>query len=294
MDLTGRPEPPGPSPWDGLPEKDHAEPAEPVELPVAVGGVLTPATLVGAYRRGLFPFPVPVDDPIEVADTHRRLATAVADGRVFNLSGDGPPDLDFPWWCPDPRGVLPVGAVHVSDSLFRRMRACAWTTTLDEAFAEVVRGCSRGGRPTWITPELADAYRDLHRLGWAHSVEVWQGEDLIGGMFGVLVGAAFMAESMFHVQTDASKVALVDFDVRFVQAGGRLIDAQFVSAHAGSMGAVEIPRERFLAVLRDVRDTDVWLVRDRMPVTRLVERARAARRARRAMAVPPPAARGEQ
>ncbi|WP_239377683.1 leucyl/phenylalanyl-tRNA--protein transferase [Frankia sp. Cj5] len=275
MDLTGSPEPPGPSPWDGLPATEHGEPAG---LPIAVGGELTAAVLIGAYRRGAFPFPVRGGDPVEGAATRRRFSAAVADGRIFNLAGDDPPDLDLPWWCPDPRGVLPVGGVHVSDSLFRRMRACAWTTTLDRAFADVVRGCGRGGRPTWITPELADAYLQLHRLGWAHSVEVWKGDDLVGGMFGVLVGAVFMAESMFHAHTDASKVALVDFDARFVRAGGRLVDVQFVTAHAGSMGAVEIPRERFLAVLHDARDTDVKLVRDRLSVRRLAELARASRR----------------
>ncbi|WP_131785332.1 leucyl/phenylalanyl-tRNA--protein transferase [Protofrankia symbiont of Coriaria ruscifolia] len=257
-----------------------ADPADPGDAPVAFGGDLAPATLVGAYRRGVFPWPL--DDPAAVADTPGHRDQAVAARRIPNLSRDGRGRADLVWWSPDPRGVLPVGRAHVSDSLFKRMRACDWTTTLDQEFAGVVHGCGQGTRRTWITPELACAYHELYRLGWAHSVEVWKGDELIGGMFGVLIGAAFMAESMFHVRTDASKVALVDFDARFAPAGGRLVDVQFVTTHARSMGAVEIPRECFLAALREARDADVRLGCDRLPVTRLAELARQARQARHA------------
>ncbi len=277
MDLTGPPRHPGRSLWDAVGE---ADPAGPGDGPVAFGGDLSPATLVGAYRRGVFPWPL--DDPATAADTPGHREQAAAGRRLPNLSRDARGRADLAWWSPDPRGVLPVGRVHVSDSLFKRMRASDWTTTLDRAFADVVHGCGQGSRRTWITPELAGAYLELHLLGWAHSVEVWKGDELIGGMFGVLVGGAFMAESMFHVCTDASKIALVDFDARFAPVGGRLVDVQFVTAHARSMGAVEIPRERFLAALRQARDADVRLGRDRLPVNRLAELARQARQARRA------------
>src|SRR5262249_19601010 len=117
--------------------------------------------------------------------------------------------------------------------------------------------------------ELAAAYQELHELGWAHSIEVWDGDDLVGGMYGVLVGAAGMLESMFHLRTDASKVALVDFVDRFATAGGTLLDVQFVTPHLESLGAVELPRADSLARLRGARDTEVSLLTDRLPVGRL-------------------------
>ncbi|WP_250284880.1 leucyl/phenylalanyl-tRNA--protein transferase, partial [Frankia sp. CiP1_Cm_nod2] len=289
-DLTGPPRHPGRSVWDSVAE---VGPADPGDAPFAFGGDLSPATLVGAYRRGVFPWPPdeppdePAGGPVAVANALGPGDPAAAGGRPPILSRDAQelsPDVqelsrdtrgraDLAWWSPDPRGVLPVGGVRVADSLFKRMRACDWTTTLDHAFVDVVHNCGQGTRRTWITTELAGAYQELHRLGWAHSVEVWQDDELIGGMFGVLVGAAFMAESMFHVRTDASKAALVDFDARFAPAGGRLVDVQFVTAHAKSMGAVEIPRVRFLTELRQARDAEVRLDRGRLPVTRLAELA---------------------
>jgi leucyl/phenylalanyl-tRNA--protein transferase len=191
----------------------------------------------------------------------------------------------MPWWSPDPRAVLPVDGVHRARSLRRRLRNCGWSTTLNAAFAEVVRHCARtgeageahgdgpggghGDEDAWITPELAAAYQELHELGWAHSIEVWDGDELVGGMYGVLVGAAGMLESMFHVRTDASKVALVDFVDRFAAAGGTLLDVQFVTPHLESLGALEVPRADYLARLREARDADVRLETERLPVARL-------------------------
>ncbi|KLL11294.1 MULTISPECIES: leucyl/phenylalanyl-tRNA--protein transferase [Protofrankia] len=287
-DPGGTPRHPGWSLWDAVAEVD---PADPGDTPFAFGGDLSPATLVGAYRRGVFPWPLdePAGGPTTAANAPGPRDPAATGTRppvlsrdAQELSRDARGRADIAWWSPDPRGVLPIGGVRVPESLFKRMRACDWTTTLDQAFADVVHNCGQGTRRTWITTELAGAYQELHRLGWAHSIEVWQDDELIGGMFGVLVGAVFMAESMFHVRTDASKVALVDFDARFAPVGGRLVDVQFVTAHAKSMGAVEIPRVRFLTVLRQVRDAEVRLDRGRLPVTRLAELARQARKARHA------------
>lgn len=204
------------------------------------GADLAPATLVDAYQRGIFPWPH-LDTPL-------------------------------PWFSPDPRGVLTAGALHTSRSLERRLRRCGWTTTVDTDFPGVITGCAdRTEEGTWITPAMQAAYRRLHELGWAHSVEVWEGERLVGGIYGVQVGAVFTGESMFHRKTDASKVALVDLLDRFTLAGGAVLDVQLVTPHLASLGAVEISRTAFLAHLRHLRPRPVRMTVARRPVTALIE-----------------------
>ena len=210
---------------------------------VGVGADLSPSTLVDAYRRGIFPWPHP-----------------------------GTP---LPWFSPDPRGVLWPREVVVSRSLARRLRRSGWTTTVDVAFEDVVRGCAqgRGEAGTWISPPMLRAYVRLHDLGWAHSLEVWDGSELVGGIYGVQVGAVFTGESMFHRATDASKVALVDLAVRLEEAGACLLDVQLSTDHLRSMGAVDLDRATFLDRLRTARERSVRLVASRRPVDRLVTTA---------------------
>ncbi len=194
------------------------ESARPGEDLVGVGADLAPGTLLAAYRRGLFP---------------------------MGLGEDGAAPIG--WWSPDPRGVLLPGGVRVSRSLRRSMRR--FEVTVDRAFADVVDGCadpSREGR--WISPEVASAYRALHQLGWAHSVEVWQDGELAGGLYGLAIGGLFAGESMFHRRTDASKVAVVAMVERVTADGDprRLIDVQWRTDHLGSLGVVEVPRDDYL------------------------------------------------
>jgi leucyl/phenylalanyl-tRNA---protein transferase len=234
--LARPPEPVPASAWL-LPDPGHAD----EDGVVGVGADLAPGTLVDAYRRGMFPWPHP--------------------------------GVPLPWFSPDPRGVLDPGQVHVSRSLRRRLRSCGWTTTVDRAFRAVVAGCAtdRGdGQGSWITAAMARAYARLHDLGWAHSVEVWDGETLVGGVYGVQVGGVFTGESMFHRATDASKVALLDLARRFDAAGGRLVDVQLTTPHLATLGAHDLPRERYLELLAGVRQLDVRLATDRRPVTRLL------------------------
>ena len=151
------------------------------------------------------------------------------------------------WWSPDPRGVIPPGALRVRRSL--RKVLDHFDVRVDTAFTEVVRRCadpSRDGR--WITPEIADAYGRLHELGWAHSVEAWQGDELVGGLYGVSIGGLFAGESMFHSVRDASKVALVGLVERFHADGDprRLVDVQWATDHLRSLGAQEWSREEYL------------------------------------------------
>ncbi len=233
-DRASAPQPVPPSSWL-LPDPHEAD----GDGVLGVGADLQPSTLVDAYRRGIFPWP----------------------------HGDGP----LPWFSPDPRGVIEPAALHVSRSLARRMRTCGWTTTVDAAFPDVMLGCAseRDGEGTWITPEMSRAYHRLHRLGWAHSLEVWDGDELIGGLYGVQVGGVFTGESMFHRATDASKVALIDLVHRFQQADGLFLDVQLVTPHLATLGAREWPRDRYLAALAQVRDRDVRLRLERRDVAEL-------------------------
>jgi len=186
---------------------------------VAVGADLAPGTLLAAYRSGIFPMPV--------------------DG----LAGPA-------WFSPDPRGVLPLDGFRASRSLRRSARR--FTVTADRAFDAVVEGCADPRRPGgWITGEVRAAYVRLHELGWAHSIEVWDaGGALAGGLYGVELGGLFAAESMFHVATDASKVALGALVGRLAAAGGaRVLDVQWTTPHLRTLGARDVAREDFLARL---------------------------------------------
>jgi leucyl/phenylalanyl-tRNA---protein transferase len=237
--LAAPPHPVPPSSWL-LPDPHEAD----VDGVVGVGADLSPSTLVDAYRRGIFPWPHP--------------------------------GVPLPWFSPDPRGVIHLDSLHVSRSLRRTLRQSGWTTTVDVAFDEVMDGCAErpGEVGTWISPAMARAYERLHELGWAHSLEVWEGDDLVGGVYGVQVGGVFTGESMFHRATDASKVALADLCARFRAAGGRVLDVQLTTPHLRSLGAVDVPRETFVRLLTTARDLDVRLATRRRTVDRLVDALR--------------------
>lgn len=191
------------------PERSNAEGL------VAVGGDLSPERLLLAYERGIFPW-----------------------------YSEGLPPL---WWSPDPRAVIDVASLHVSKRLARELRQVRFRVTFNRAFERVMIECGEereGG--TWILPEMVTAYTRLHELGHAHSVEVWRDERLVGGLYGVQRGALFAAESMFHRETSASKVALVTAVRRLFAAGVTLFDVQFVTPHLESLGAYTIPRTEYL------------------------------------------------
>ena len=173
-----------------------------------------------------------------------RLLDAYAHG-IFPWFSEGEPVL---WWTPDPRMVLWLAEVHVSRSLGRTLRARRFRVTLDTAFAEVVAGCAepRPDRPdTWITREMAEAYERLAALGHAHSIEVWDGAALAGGLYGVALGRMFFGESMFSRRTDASKVALATLARQLARWGFEMLDCQMSTTHLASLGAREISRREF-------------------------------------------------
>lgn len=187
---------------------------------LAAGGDLSVERLLAAYRRGIFPWYSP-----------------------------GQPIL---WWCPDPREVLFPQQFHRSRSLSRRERRGDFEIRMDQAFAEVVGACAAPRareRGTWITPEMQAAYEQLHERGYAHSIEVWRDERLVGGVYGVRLGAVFFGESMFSREPDGSKLALSALATRSESLGLQLIDCQMPSPHLASLGSRTLPREEFLALL---------------------------------------------
>jgi leucyl/phenylalanyl-tRNA---protein transferase len=195
---------------------------------VLVGGQLDSHWLVAAYSQGIFPWP----------------------------SCDG----QLAWFSPDPRGILELEEFRISQRLRRRLRSGKFSVTRDQAFDQVVEGCATvqdRARFTWISPAIRTAYRELHRLGLAHSVEAWRDGQLVGGIYGVTLGGLFAGESMFYRETDASKVALAFLVEHLRQRQFRLFDLQIVTPHTYSLGAKLIPRSLYLRRLREALSLEV-------------------------------------
>ncbi len=181
---------------------------------------LSPELLLHGYSIGIFPMAEHRDDP------------------------------DLFWVDPKFRGVIPLNGFHISRSLARRIRKCGFSVTINQNFAGVVDGCADRA-DTWINAELRDLYQRLHQSGHAHSFEVWDGPALIGGVYGVSLGAAFFGESMFSRRTDASKIALAYLVDRLRRTGFLLFDTQFLTAHLASLGAIEVPRTEYRQALEE-------------------------------------------
>lgn len=203
---------PGPCAWQ-LPDPAQAPEGEDV---VAVGADLDPSTVLAAYRQGLFP--------------------------MHLASGE------LGWWSPDPRGVLPLDGMRVTRSLRASLRRFEYT--VDGAFVEVMEACREGRADgAWITDDFLATYTQLHALGWAHSVEVWSDDRLVGGLYGIEVGGLFAGESMFHRVRDASKAALAVLVERLAagpRPDARLLDVQWRTDHLATLGVTELRRARYL------------------------------------------------
>ncbi|GAA2818384.1 leucyl/phenylalanyl-tRNA--protein transferase [Kitasatospora sp. CM 4170] len=243
----------------------------PGDAPVAFGGALGPDALLAAYRRGLFP--MPAADEVASAFNEARFEEAVAAGEVVLLPGTASPEEDpyaLAWWSPDPRPVIAPDGVRIGSRLSRRLRnGLHWWTSADRAFERVVDACADGREPAWLTPELREALSSLHDCGAAHSAEVWEGEELIGGVFGVRAGPVLSLDSMFHRRPDAARVAVADLAARFGAAGGRLLDAQWDTPHVRALGAVPVERRRYLAELAAPADDVRPPAPDALPAARL-------------------------
>lgn len=193
---------------------------------MAFGGDLHPESLRLAYRQGIFPWP---------------------------METPGGKPLPLTWFSPNPRAILDFSELHIPRSLERARKRCTWRFTQNQAFEAVIRACARTPRPgqkgTWINSEMLQAYVRFHHEGCAHSVEVWEGETLVGGIYGVDVDGAFAGESMFHLQPNASKLALLHLVDLLRQCGREWMDIQMMTPHLESLGAREISRDEFLEKL---------------------------------------------
>jgi leucyl/phenylalanyl-tRNA--protein transferase len=188
---------------------------------ITTGADLEPATLIAAYRCGIFPMDLPA-----------------------GLPGLG-------WWSPDPRGIVPLDRLRVTRSMRRSARR--YVVRVDTCFVDVMRGCAHPSRKDgWITGEFIEAYTALHRLGWAHSVEVFDREgQLAGGLYGVRINGLFAGESMFHVRRDASKVAIMALVQLMRETGMSVLDVQWRTDHLESLGAIAVSRAQYLTLLAD-------------------------------------------
>ena len=207
----------GPSRWS-LPQSAEW----PIDDIVATGADLEPSTLIDAYRHGLFPMHVGDDDILA-------------------------------WWSPVLRGIIDLDSLRITRSM--RRSAKRYRCTIDESFDDVIAACAevpRGGK--WINDDMVSAYRTLHRLGWAHSVETWLDDELVGGLYGVRIDRFFAGESMFHTRTDASKVALMHLVDTMRRENMMLLDVQWVTPHLSTLGAMEIPRDAYLRRLSSAID----------------------------------------
>lgn len=216
-----------------LPALDPDEPSAPFPKPseslrqpnglLAVGGCLSPKRLLNAYRAGIFPW--------------------------------YDPDQSILWWSPDPRTVFATDAVHVSRSLQRQIRKADYAVTLDRAFSEVITCCAAMPRPgqdgTWLGRDMRAAFTALHRIGYAHSVEVWRHGHVVGGVYGVATGRIFFGESMFSVEPNGSKLALAHLAEQLAAWDFPIIDGQIGSPHLYRMGAFDLPRPAFLELLAE-------------------------------------------
>ena len=168
--------------------------------------------------------------------------------------------LPMLWWSPDPRAILPLDGLYISKRLRRTLKSGKYEVTVDQAFDQVIRGCAFGpGREggTWITDEMMTAYCRMYQLGHAHSIETWLNGELAGGVYGLAVGGLFAAESMFHAERDASKVALAHLVTHLSQSGFRLMDIQEMTPHTERLGAIEVCRNEYLTMLSEVVDLPI-------------------------------------
>ena len=207
-------------PPDAFPDVEHAL-VEPDGL-LAAGGDLSSERLLAAYRRGIFPW-----------------------------YEEGQPIL---WWSPNPRCILRPESLHVATRLKRQINASSLTLSFNSAFVDVVRACAgkrESQRGTWITQEMLSAYERLHNEGWAHSIEVMDGDQLVGGIYGLCIGRVFFGESMFSAEANASKIALLGLSDHMMSNQMSLIDCQVESPHLLTLGAITIPRSEFIETLDD-------------------------------------------
>lgn len=238
----------------------------PASGPLAFGDDLSPQALIDSYRRGLYPFPSPSLEQTLVNEVS--FEPEVAAGRIGLLPGSTDP-YSVSWHCPDPRPVISVLGHRPQKSMRSWLRnRTGWHTTVDTRFEEVVHRCREDRPRQWLTDDLLHSLVRLNDCGYAHSIEVWDDDELIGGVFGLRIGGVFSADSQFTRREGAGKVAVWDLVRRFADAKGKAVDVQYDGDYVRLLGARPMPREQYLSLLRDHCVIDP-LPMAQLPVSRL-------------------------
>lgn len=204
-------------------------------------------------------------DPFAIDPTPELILRAYQAG-IFPMAEDAEAD-DLFWVSPQLRGIIPLDQAHISRSLRKTLKTNPYSVRVDTDFDETIEGCATSGTErdtTWINATIRDLYGELFRRGYVHTVEVWDGSEMVGGLYGVSIGAAFFGESMFHRKTDCSKIAMAHLLERLKDGGYRLLDTQFVTDHLRTFGGIEIPREDYELRLAEALDHEAdWTAIDR-------------------------------
>lgn len=250
-----------PDPWQGLDLGPGGG------VPVAIGGEVSAPAVLGAYRRGIFC--QPRTEPGEIAANRRLYEPDVAAGYIAVLPGEDDPYATL-WWSPATRFVLPADQLHIGRTLRRTLARNGWTTTVDWDVRRVIGACRTGREPCWLTDGLVSALGVLSDHGWIRSVEVWDGDDLIGGLFGCAFEHVFVMDSAFRTRSDAAKVAIVDLARRASHCGIALLDAQVRSEYTDRFGAVSMTRAEYVRQLGEGR-ANRRLPTARRPVAELAD-----------------------
>jgi leucyl/phenylalanyl-tRNA--protein transferase len=238
--------------------------------PVAVGADLSPATLLSAYREGMFVFPSRSERRLEYLDEN--YGADLRAGRIAVL-GDSRPGFALPWFDPDPRPVIRPGDVHLGRTFRRTLLRSGWTTTVNLAVERVLAQCGPDrGNESWLTADLVVSFSELAAQGHAYSFEVWESDELVGAIFGIRIGGVLSGETGFSKRSGTAKAAMIDAVTRVADGGGLLLDTQVPSEHTKALGAVQIPRAEFRACLAARPDSPVTIPTERRTVADLVAR----------------------
>lgn len=237
------------------------------QAPVAFCADLRPASVLAAYQRGIVPMPAP--DDFFRGLNEIRYEDQVADGTIAVVGGEDGDPYQVAWWSPDPRPVIGAEGVHLGRNVRKRLRRDGLVTTADTAFRRVAEACRAAREPRWLTDPLLASLVELHDAGWAHSIEVWLGDELAGGAMCVGVSGVLSGDSLFGSHPGAGAVAVADMHARLAAAGGTVIDAQWDSPFLRSLGARDVPREQYLDLL-DRPGQPVPLPGEPLPALRLL------------------------
>jgi leucyl/phenylalanyl-tRNA--protein transferase len=234
--------------------------------PVAFCADLSPASVLGGYRRGIVP--IPAGNEFIRTRNEVMYEDEVAAGTIA-IVGESADPYWVAWWSPEPRLVIAGNGVHLSRNVRKRLRRDGLVTTADSAFSRVAEECRAGREPRWLTDPLLGSLIELHDAGWAHSIEVWLGDDLAGGALGIGIGEVLSGDSLFGRHPGAAAIAVADMWARLTAVGGKVIDAQWDTPFLRSLGAAPVAREHYLALL-DRSAGPLPLPREALPARRLL------------------------